>query len=157
MIACHVPPSMEFSRQECWSGLPLPSPGDLPNPGIKPGSPVLQADSLPSEPLGKASWEDWVPHKVFSGLPVVKNGSVVKNPPANAGEESSILGFLLQGISLTQESNLGLLHCRQILYCLGQWGKLVRLFVIHSPHLENAVKTAPISLVCVQDELTCLK
>ena len=41
---------MEFSRQEYWSGLPLPSPGDLPNPGIKPGSPALQADTLPSEP-----------------------------------------------------------------------------------------------------------
>ena len=42
--------SMEFSRQEYWSGLPFPTPGDLPNPGIKPGSPILQADSLPSEP-----------------------------------------------------------------------------------------------------------
>ena len=41
---------MEFSRQECWSGLPFPSPGDLPNPGIEPGSPMLQADSLSSEP-----------------------------------------------------------------------------------------------------------
>ena len=45
--------SMRFSRQEYWSGLPFPSPGDLPNPGIKPGSPALQADSLPPEPLGK--------------------------------------------------------------------------------------------------------
>ena len=42
---------MEFSRQEYWSGLPFPSPGDLPDPGIEPGSPALQADSLPSEPL----------------------------------------------------------------------------------------------------------
>ena len=42
-----------FSRQEYWSGLPFPSPGDLPNPGIEPGSPTLQADSLPSEPPGK--------------------------------------------------------------------------------------------------------
>ena len=41
---------MEFSRQEYWSGLPFPSPGDLPNPGIEPGSPALQADALPSEP-----------------------------------------------------------------------------------------------------------
>ena len=40
---------MEFSRQEYWSGLPLPSPGDLPNPGIEPRSPALPADSLPSE------------------------------------------------------------------------------------------------------------
>ena len=45
--------SMEFSRQEHWSGLPFPSPGDLPNPGIEPGSPALQADALPSEPPGK--------------------------------------------------------------------------------------------------------
>ena len=41
---------MEFSRQEYWSGLPYPSPGDLPKPRIEPGSPALQADSLPSEP-----------------------------------------------------------------------------------------------------------
>ena len=47
--------SMEFSRQEHWSGLPCPPPGDLPNPGIKPRSPALQADSLPSEPPGKPS------------------------------------------------------------------------------------------------------
>jgi len=44
---------MEFSRQEYWSGLPFPSSGDLPNPGIEPRSPALQADSLPSEPLEK--------------------------------------------------------------------------------------------------------
>ena len=52
-VACQAPLSMGFSRQECWSGLPIPSPGDLPHPGIKPGSPELQADSVPSEPLGK--------------------------------------------------------------------------------------------------------
>ena len=45
--------SMGFSRQEYWSGLPFPSPGDLPDPGIKPRFPVLQADALPSEPPGK--------------------------------------------------------------------------------------------------------
>ena len=44
---------MEVSRQVYWSGLPCPSPGDLPDPGIKPGSPARQADSLPSEPPGK--------------------------------------------------------------------------------------------------------
>ena len=44
---------MEFSRPEYWSGYPFPSPGDLPNPGIKPRSPALQADSLPAEPPGK--------------------------------------------------------------------------------------------------------
>ena len=52
-VAYQALPFMGFSRQECWSGLPFPSPGDLPNPGIKPGSPELQADFLPSEPLWK--------------------------------------------------------------------------------------------------------
>ena len=52
-VAYQVPPSVGFSRQEYWSGLPFPSPGDLPNPGIEPRSPVLQTDSLPSEPPGK--------------------------------------------------------------------------------------------------------
>ena len=47
-----APLSMEFSRQESWSGLPCPPPGDLPDPGIKPMSPALQADSLPSESPG---------------------------------------------------------------------------------------------------------
>ena len=45
--------SMEFSRQEYWSGVPFPSPGDLPDPGVELRSPALQADSLPSEPPGK--------------------------------------------------------------------------------------------------------
>ena len=48
-VACQPPLSMGFSMQEHWSGLPFPSPGDLPNPGIKPGSPALQADDLPTE------------------------------------------------------------------------------------------------------------
>ena len=52
-VACQAPLSMGFSRQEYWSGLPCPSPGDLPDPGIKPASPALQA-SLPSEPPGKS-------------------------------------------------------------------------------------------------------
>ena len=52
-IAYQAPPSMGFSRQECWSGLPFPSPGDLPDPGIKPRSPALQADAFPSAPPGK--------------------------------------------------------------------------------------------------------
>ena len=52
-VAYQAPPSMGFSRQEYWSGLPLPSPGDLPDPGIEPGSPSLQADALPYELPGK--------------------------------------------------------------------------------------------------------
>ena len=85
---------MELSRPEYWSGYPFPSPGDLPNPGIKPRSPILQADSLPAEPQGK---------------------------PKNTGVGSL---SLLQWIFLTQESNQGLLHCRQILCQLSHQGSL---------------------------------
>ena len=81
-----------FSRQEYRSGLPCPLAGYLPNPGIEPRSPTLQADSLPSEPPGKP-----------------KNTRV--------GSLS-----LLQGIFPTQESNPGLLHCRRILYYLSHQG-----------------------------------
>ena len=96
-IAQQAPPSMGFSRQEYWSGLPFPSPGDLPNPGIEPTSPALQADALTSEPPGK---------------------------PKNTGVGSL---SLLQRIFLTQESNWSLLHCRQILYQLSYQGSLRHL------------------------------
>ena len=52
-VAYQAPPSLGISRQKYWSGFPFPSPGDLPNPGIKARSPALQADTLPSEPPGK--------------------------------------------------------------------------------------------------------
>ena len=54
-VVSQAPPSMGFSRQEYWSGLPFPSPGDLPNLEIEPRSPALQADALTSEPPGKPS------------------------------------------------------------------------------------------------------
>ena len=56
-----APASMGFSRQEYWSGLPFPSPGDLPNPGIEPGSPALQTDASPYKPPGKpkSGWLQW--------------------------------------------------------------------------------------------------
>ena len=57
-VAYQGPPSMGFSRQEYWSGLPFPSPGDLPDPGIEPGSSALQVDMLPSEPPGKNTSND---------------------------------------------------------------------------------------------------
>ena len=65
-VANQAPPSKGFSRQEYWHGLPFPSPGDLPHPGIKPRPSALQADSLPSEPPGKLlpgslDWSDKYP------------------------------------------------------------------------------------------------
>ena len=53
-VAYQAPPSMEFSKQEDWSGLPFPSPVNFPNPGIKPGSPALRANALLTEPPGNS-------------------------------------------------------------------------------------------------------
>ena len=59
IIDCQAPLSMGFPRQEYWSGLPFSSPRDLPNPGIKPTSPVWQADSLPRSHLGSLAFRTW--------------------------------------------------------------------------------------------------
>ena len=91
-VARKAPLSMGFSKQEYWSALPCPPPGALPTPGIKPRSPALQADSLPSEPPGK---------------------------PMNTRVGSL---SLLQGILPTSESNRCLLHCRWILNQLSYQG-----------------------------------
>ena len=76
-VAHWAPLSVEFSRQEHCSGLPFPSPGDLPDPGIEPRSPALQADALPSE---------------LSGKPI-PGGSDVKEPACNSGDLGSIPGL----------------------------------------------------------------
>ena len=104
---------MEFSRPEYCSGLPFPSPGDLPNPGIEPRSPALQADSLPAKPPGKTR---------------------------NIGVGSL---SLLQGIFPTQESNQGLLNCRQILYQLSYQGSptmLITLRLFISSYIQDNKK-----------------
>ena len=100
--------SMEVSRPEYWSEQPFPSPGDLPNPGIEPRSPALQADSLPAEPPGKA-----------------KNTGVGNLP-------------ILQRIFPTQESNWGLWHCRWILYQLSHQGaSLIAQLVKNLPVMQE--------------------
>ena len=62
--------SMEFSRQDYWSGLPFPPPGDLPNPGIEPGSPARQAGALPSEPPGSELeiWKQYGCNVAWGGI-----------------------------------------------------------------------------------------
>ena len=67
-IAYQAAPSMGFSRQEYWGGLPFPSPGDLPYPGIKPRSPSLQAEALLSEPPGKPPFASYLPQLLNCGV-----------------------------------------------------------------------------------------
>ena len=89
-VARQAPLSMDFSKQEYWCELPFHSPGDLPNPGIKPRSPGLQADSLPSEPPGKAQeyWNKPIPSPrdlpapgVESWSPAMQAGSLPAELP----------------------------------------------------------------------------
>ena len=67
-VAHQAPVSVGFPRQEHWSGLPFPSPGHPPNPGIKPRSSALQADSLPSEPSRKPIISPWIVFKLLTFL-----------------------------------------------------------------------------------------
>ena len=122
-VAGQAPLSMEFSRQEYQSGLPIPSPGDLFNPGIEPMSPTLQADSLMSKPSGKPYFLSHV--QLFATQTVAHQ--VPLSLESSRQEYWSRQPFLLQGIFSTQGSNLSLLHCRQILYCLSHYGSPVQM------------------------------
>ena len=76
-VAYQAPPSMEFSRQEYWSGLPFPSPGDLPDPGIKPQSPTLQPDDMPSEPpVGSPEFVKIAQRVPFTQFPQLVTSSI---------------------------------------------------------------------------------
>ena len=81
---------MKFSRQECWSGLPFPSPGDLPDPGVEPGSPALQKDSLTTEPSEK----QWKRNgKYFKNLMPFSYFQNVKEPwKSRRKEERQLIG-----------------------------------------------------------------
>ena len=87
-VAHQAPLSMGFSRPEYWSGLPFPSPEDLPNPGIEPRFPTLQADALTSEPPGKP--RNRLPTPVFLGFP---DGLAGKKSACNVGNLGSIAGL----------------------------------------------------------------
>ena len=115
----------EFSRQEYRSGLPCTPPGDLPNPGIEPRSPAMQADSLPSEPPRNP--QNTVAYPFSRGPSWPRNWTrvycltdwfwAIREAQTGVGSHS-----LLQGIFPTQGLNSGVLHCRQMLYCLNYQG-----------------------------------
>ena len=113
-VAYQAPPSMGFSRQEYWSGLPFPSPGDLPDPGSNPCLLCLlhwQADSLPNVPPESES-ESEVAQSCLTLTRLL--------PPWDSPDKNTEVGchFLLQGFFPTQGLNLGLPHCRQMVYHL---------------------------------------
>ena len=80
-VACQAFPSMGFPRQEYWNGLPFPSPGDLPDPGIEPGSPALEAGTLTSEPPGKPT------EKPMNSMKRQKDRTVKDQLPRSVGAQ----------------------------------------------------------------------
>ena len=126
-----APPSMRFSRQEHWSGLPFPSPRDLPDSGIEPRSPALQANALTSEPPGKPSEVNSCVQLFVTQWTVDYQPPPMESPWDFPGKSTGVgCHFLLQRILPSQGLNPGLLHCRQMLYCLRHQGR-------HSIYLEE--------------------
>ena len=94
-VACQAPLSTAFPRQEYWSGFPFPSPGDLPNPEIKPGSPALQADSLLAETQSES--------ESCSVMSDSLQPQGLYSPWNSLGQNTGVSSlFLLQGIFPTQ-------------------------------------------------------
>ena len=147
-VAYQAPLSMGFSRQQYWSGLPCPSPGDLPDPGIKPRSPALQTDALPSQPPGKSKEKK----SRAPGIPRRSPIQVLTRPDPAQLPRSDKIERIQDGVSVekyffeplfwggggkntgmgchslrqesfpTQGLNPGLTHCRQMLYRLSHQG-----------------------------------
>ena len=127
-VAYQAPQSLGFSRQEYRSGLPFPSPGDIPNPGMEPGSPILQADALPSEPPGKLITNNNEQQLLHSTIYQASSTYAVISDscrphglqptrvlcPWNFPGKNTGVGchFLLQGIFSTQGSNW--VSCRAV-------------------------------------------
>ena len=105
-IAHQAPLSMRFSRQGYWSGLPFPSPGDLPNPGIEPRSPALQADSLPTELQGKPSLAIYLKYSsvYMSILKLPNHPSLPPFPLATTSSTTNSFKFCIETQKI--ESNL---------------------------------------------------
>ena len=105
-VAHQAPLSMEFSRQGYWSGLPWPSPGDLPDPGIKPGSPKLQQILLPFEPPGKLSLSIYIERYICMCICTVALGAC-----CCAGSPlDMLLGLLIAVASLAAARGLQVLE-----------------------------------------------
>ena len=131
---------MGFSRQEYWSGLPFPSPGDLPNPGIESRSPALLLM------LSRFS------HVALCATPYMAAHQAPPSLGFSRQEHWSGWHSLLQGIFPTQGSNPGLPHCRQTLYCLSH-REGHRLFYsqgpagVYKPILTRATQRQPVFIV----------
>ena len=118
-VACQAPLFMGFSRQEFWSGLPSPTPGDLLNTEMEPRSPPSQADSLPSEPPGKPWILDWVAYPFSRALPDPGIGPVSSELQADS-LPAELPGKPLETTTCIEIEALPLLSC-------GIWGSCLSI------------------------------
>ena len=121
-VAYQAPPSMGFSKQEYWSGLSFSSIGDLPNPGLEPGFPTLQADALPSEPPGKPSTISLSSKKVLHSnllLPLPSSDSQPLEENPLLYPHYRMLQLHLTMLSSTEQFPLGLLRSMLTVLVLG--------------------------------------
>ena len=110
---------MEFSRPEYWSGQPFPSPGDLPNPGIEPRSPALQADSLPAEPRGKPISAIKIQETV---IPMTDNNVVQEQFSFIVGVNIKYIATLEDSLSVSEKSRYSLtIHFNSSRYLLKRY------------------------------------
>ena len=136
-VACQAPLSMGFSRQEYWSGLPFPSPGDLPNLGMEPRSPLLQVDSLPAEPQGK-------PRNTGVGsLPLLQHIF----HPRNWTGVSCIAGRFFTNWAIREADTLTVLLIKY--FCQELW---LNLCITLSCQTTKEITVITISLICKDEE-----
>ena len=140
-VAYQVLLSMGFSRQEYWSGLPFPSPGDLPDPGTKPRSPALQADALPSEPQEKPTTPRW-------------NTIYVTIQTYTLKKQEFHITFLISTHFLFFSYSFSYILCNLFLFFFfllnaghNQLNKLHNLLKGHNWQLENAAPAPMVSLL----------
>ena len=122
-VVCQAPLSTEFSRQEYWSGLPFPSPGDLPNRGIEPRSPELQADSLPTELHGKPKAIKnslWWQIRSFVNCPCM-NRKDIKNHTYSAESHVGHVFFHFENMFLSCGQNSLILTFNSAFTTLATW------------------------------------
>ena len=134
-VAYQAPLSMGFSRQEYWSGLPFPPPGDLPNPGIKPRSPELQADALPSEPSGEPLADYAAAAKSLQSCPTLCDpidGSPPSSPVPGILKARSLewvaISFSI-AVSSTNQVFLSASFCFQVIYSIVLFVFFVNVFI----------------------------
>ena len=123
-VSYRAHPSIEFFRQEYWSGLPFPSPGDLPDPAIEPR---LQADSLPSEPPGKLLENslDWTVHGVSKSQTQLKDFHFQPVPAVSKYKSQFIFHFAWYTIDSRSLRLVDSENYTNLFFCLNLWPKII--------------------------------